>query len=83
VFFPFRQTYAVEYFQHAKHLSLQAAGQVNSGVFAAAIFATPLFGVIADRFGNRAMMLVFGTLLLPLTLAILASRGCRPGFRPC
>ncbi|MGG2309925.1 hypothetical protein, partial [Salmonella enterica] len=32
VFFPFRQTYAVEYLQHAKHLSLQAAGQVNSGV---------------------------------------------------
>ncbi|EGD60516.1 major facilitator transporter [Novosphingobium nitrogenifigens DSM 19370] len=78
VFFPFRQTYAVEYFQHAKHLSLQAAGQVNSGVFAAAIFATPLFGVIADRFGNRAMMLVFGTLLLPLTLAILAFTGLSP-----
>lgn len=72
VFFPFRQTYAVEYLQHAKHLSLQAAGQVNSGVFAAAIFATPLFGLFADRFGNRVMMLVFGTLLLPVTLAVLA-----------
>ncbi|WP_353230676.1 MFS transporter [Novosphingobium sp.] len=71
VFFPFRQTYAVEYLQHAKHLSLQAAGQVNSGVFAAAIFATPLFGVIADRFGNRAAMLVFGTVLLPVTLLVL------------
>jgi MFS family permease len=72
VFFPFRQTYAVEYFQHARHLTLQAAGLVNSGVFFAAIFATPLFGLIADRFGHRALMLVFGTVLLPLTLAILA-----------
>jgi MFS family permease len=78
VFFPFRQTYAVEYFQHAKHLSLQAAGQVNSGVFAAAIFATPLFGLLADRFGNRAMMLVFGTLLLPVTLAVLALTDINP-----
>ncbi len=71
VFFPFRQTYAVEYLQHTKHLSLQAAGQVNSGVFAAAIFATPLFGLFADRFGRRAAMLVFGTVLLPVTLMVL------------
>lgn len=78
VFFPFRQTYAVEYLQHAKHLSLQDAGQANSGVFAAAIFATPLFGLIADRFGNRAMMLVFGTLLLPVTLAVLAFTQASP-----
>ena len=41
VFFPFRQTYAIEYLQHVKGLTLQQAGNVNSGVFAAAIFATP------------------------------------------
>jgi len=78
VFFPFRQTYAVEYFQHAKHLTLQAAGLVNSGVFFAAIFATPLFGLLADRFGHRALMLVFGTLLLPVTLGVLALTDLSP-----
>jgi len=71
VFFPFRQTYAVEYLQHAKHMTLQAASLSNSGVFMAAIFATPVFGVIADQFGHRALMLVFGTVLLPVTLAML------------
>lgn len=71
VFFPFRQTYAIEYFQHAKGLTLQQAGNVNSGVFAAAVFATPLFGLLADRFGHRAMMLTLGTLLLPVTFAVL------------
>ncbi len=71
VFFPFRQTYAVEYLQHAKHLTLREAGQVNSGVFAAAIFATPLFGLLADRIGHRALLLTIGTLLLPVTLAVL------------
>lgn len=71
VFFPFRQTYAVEYFQHVKGLSLQQAGITNSWVFFAAIFATPLFGLLADRLGHRALMLLLGTALLPLTLAVL------------
>jgi MFS family permease len=71
VFFPFRQTYAVEYFQHVKGLTLQQAGIANSWVFFAAIFATPLFGLLADRLGHRALMLVFGTVLLPLTFVLL------------
>jgi len=78
VFFPFRQTYAVEYFQHAKHMTLQAASLSNSGVFVAAIFATPVFGVIADQFGHRALMLVFGTVLLPVTLLVLGLTDLSP-----
>ena len=78
VFFPFRQTYAVEYLQHAKHLSLQAAGQVNSGVFLMAVFVTPLFGLLADRIGHRVAMLVVGTALLPATLAVLAFTDLSP-----
>ena len=71
VFFPFRTTYAIEYFQHAKGLTLQQAGVANSWVFFAAIFATPVFGLLADRLGHRALMLSFGTLLLPLTFVVL------------
>jgi MFS family permease len=78
VFFPFRQTYAVEYLQHAKHLTLQEAASVNSGVFFAAIFATPLFGFLADRFGRRALFLCFGTLLLPVTLLVLGLTDWNP-----
>jgi MFS family permease len=78
VFFPFRQTYAIEYFQHAKHLTLQQAGSVNSGVFAAAIVATPLFGLLADRFGHRALMLTFGTILLPVTFMVLGLTSWSP-----
>lgn len=75
VFFPFRQTYAVEYFQHVKGLTLQHAGYINGLVFLAAIFATPLFGLLADRLGHRALMLAFGTLLLPLTFVVLGLTG--------
>ena len=71
VFFPFRTTYAIEYFQHTKGLSLQDAGLANSWVFFAAIFATPVFGLVADRFGHRALMLAVGTLLLALSFAVL------------
>ena len=78
VFFPFRQTYAIEYLQHAKGLTLQQAGNVNSGVFAAAVFATPLFGLLADRFGHRALLLIIGTLLLPLTFIVLGATDLSP-----
>src|SRR4029077_6260455 len=78
VFFPFRQTYAIEYLQHVKGLTLQEAGNVNSGVFAAAVFATPLFGLLADRFGHRAMMLTLGTLLLPITFIVLSLTNLTP-----
>jgi len=71
VFFPFRSTFAIVYFQDAKGLSLADAGLVNSWVFFAAIFATPVFGLIADRFGRRAMLLTIGAGLMPLTFAIL------------
>ncbi len=78
VFFPFRQTYAIEYFQHVKGLTLQQAGNVNSGVFAAAVFATPLFGLLADRFGHRALLLTLGTVLLPVTFVVLGLTDLSP-----
>ncbi len=71
VFFPFRSTFAIVFFQDAKGLSLAEAGLVNSWVFFTAIFATPVFGLVADRFGRRAMMLTFGAALVPMTFAIL------------
>jgi len=78
VFFPFRQTFGIEYLQHVKGLSLQQAGMVNSGVFAAAVFATPCFGLLADRFGHRALLLTIGTLLLPVTFAVLTLTDLSP-----
>lgn len=71
VFFPFRSTFAIAFFQAAKGLSLADAGLVNSWVFFAAIFATPGFGLVADRFGRRSLLLTIGAALMPLTFAIL------------
>jgi MFS family permease len=64
VIFPFRSTFAIKYFQHAHGLSLQEAGAINAYVFLAAIFATPTFGLMADRLGRRALFMAIGSLLL-------------------
>ena len=73
VFFPFRSTFSIQYFQDVKGMNLAEAGTANSYVFAAAIFATPVFGLIADRIGKRATLLTIAAALMPLTFFILAT----------
>jgi MFS family permease len=72
VIFPFRSTFSIKYFQHAHHLPLDAASLMNSYVFFAAIFATPAFGLLVDRFGRRALFMMLGSLLLTLSFVTLA-----------
>ena len=64
VILPFRSTFAIEYFQNAHGLSLQRAGEMNGYVFLAAIFASPLFGLMVDRLGRRSIAMFVGSLLL-------------------
>lgn len=73
VILAFRSTFSIKYFQHAHGLSLSDAGEMNSYVFLAAVFATPAFGWLCDRIGRYAPMLVFGALLLPIAIAIMAA----------
>jgi MFS family permease len=73
VIFPFRSTFAIKYLQHAHGLSLQDASRINSYVFLAAVIATPLFGLLVDRIGRHAILLVTGSLLLPLSFLFLSS----------
>ncbi|HWS78396.1 MAG TPA: MFS transporter, partial [Thermomonas sp.] len=67
--FPFR-SFAIDYFQQAHGLGREAAGLLSSLLPMAAIVATPLFGLWADRSGKRALFMLVGTLvMLPLFLA--------------
>ncbi len=75
VIVPFRSTFSIKYFQHGHQLELTEAATINSFVYLAAIFFTPLFGWIADRFGRRAFFMVLGSLLLPLSFLGLAFGG--------
>lgn len=76
--FPFRSTFAIAYFQDARGLTLADAGRINSLVFLAAIFVTPLCGMVADRFGHRTLLMAFGAGLMPLAFLILGITGWSP-----
>ena len=73
VILAFRSTFAIKYFQHVHGLSLEEAGQINSHVFLAALFATPAFGWLCDRTNRYAGFLAFGAALLPVALFSMAS----------
>lgn len=72
VILAFRSTFSIKYFQHAHGLDLATAGEMNSYVFLAAVFATPAFGWMCDRLGRYAPFLALGALLLPVALGVLA-----------
>jgi MFS family permease len=73
VIFAFRSTFSIKYFQHAHGLSLEEASTLNSYVFLAAVFATPAFGFLVDRIGRHALLMVAGSLLLPLSFLLLGA----------
>lgn len=72
VILAFRSTFSIKYFQHTHGLDLATAGEMNSYVFLAAVFATPAFGWMCDRIGRYAPFLAFGAFLLPVALAVMA-----------
>jgi MFS family permease len=61
--FPFR-AFAIKYFIEAHGASREFAGFLNSVLPLAAMVATPVFGLIVDRIGRRALLMTFGALLL-------------------
>jgi MFS family permease len=75
VIVPFRSTFSIKYFQHGHQLDLADAATISSFVYLVAIFVTPLFGWIVDRWGRRAFFMVLGSLLLPLSFLGLVTGG--------
>jgi len=61
--FPF-QTFAVKFFIEAHGASREFGGFLSSMLTAFAMVATPLFGLLADRVGKRALLMMLGSLLL-------------------
>ena len=68
--FPFR-AFAIKYFIEAHGASRELAGFLNSVLPLAAMVATPLFGLVADWVGRRALLMVFGSLLLLPTFLLM------------
>ncbi len=69
--FPF-QTFAVKFFIEAHGTSREFGGFLSSMLTLFAMIATPLFGLLVDRIGKRALMMMFGSLLLIPVYLIMA-----------
>jgi MFS family permease len=61
--FPF-QTFAVKFFIEAHGTSREFGGFLSSMLTLFAMIATPLFGLLVDRVGKRAVLMMFGSMLL-------------------
>ncbi len=61
--FPFR-AFAVKFFMEAHHLPRETAGWMISNIPLAAMFATPIIGLLVDYVGKRALLMTIGSILL-------------------
>ncbi len=61
--FPFRD-FAVKFFMESRGISRGSAGWMISNLPLAAMFATPLIGLLVDYIGKRALLMTIGSILL-------------------
>ena len=61
--FPF-QTFAVKFFMEAHGTGRETGGFLSSLLTLFAMIFTPLFGLLVDKVGKRAIFMMFGSLLL-------------------
>ena len=61
--FPFRD-FAVKFFMETHHITREKAGWMISNLPLAAMFATPLIGLLVDYIGRRALLMTIGSILL-------------------
>lgn len=61
--FPF-QTFAVKFFMEVHGTTREYGGFLSSILTLSAMILTPLFGLFADYFGRRSLLMMFGSLLI-------------------
>ena len=61
--FPFRD-FAVKFFMESHHVTRETAGWMISNLPLAAMFATPIIGLLVDYIGRRALLMTIGSILL-------------------
>lgn len=61
--FPF-QTFAVKFFMDVHGTTREVGGSLSGMLTLFAMIATPLFGILVDRVGRRALLMMAGSLLL-------------------
>lgn len=76
--FPFR-SFAIKFFQEGYGMTRADAGTLNGFLPMAAMVATPLFGLLIDKVGKRALFMAVGSLIIvPAYLLMLPSLHITP-----
>jgi Na+/melibiose symporter-like transporter len=75
--FPFR-TFAIKFFIEYHDMSRETAGQFNSSLIFAAMVFTPLFGLLVDFIGRRALVMTLGSALMVPVYLMLVYSGLPP-----
>ncbi|HSR69308.1 MAG TPA: MFS transporter [Acidobacteriota bacterium] len=75
--FPF-QTFGVKFLSDNYDLPLSEAGPMLSVISFSAIFATPVFGFLADWMGRRSHLMVIGSVLIMPVYLMMAHTGLSP-----
>lgn len=75
--FPF-QTFAIKFFQDAHGTTREVGGNLSSLLTLAAMFCTPLFGLMADKIGKRSLLMMLGSLLIIPVYLMMAYQFGRP-----
>ena len=71
--FPF-ETFAYQLFMDTHHVTREMGGQLVSILTIFAMVATPILGLLVDKVGKRALLMMFGSVLLvPVYLMIVYS----------
>lgn len=78
--FPFR-SFAIKFFMEGHGASRELGGFLNSVLPLSAMVATPLFGLLVDRVGRRALFMLAGSLLLvPAFVLLVPGLGVTPSL---
>lgn len=71
--FPFR-SFAIKFYMEFHGVDREMAGQLNSALIFASMVAMPLFGLLADKIGKRALLMMIGSAaILPVYLMLVYS----------
>ena len=75
--FPFR-SFSVKFFQTIHGLAKDDASALNSSLIFGSMIFTPIFGMLVDKIGRRATLMVAGTVLLVPNYFLLMQTGLSP-----
>jgi MFS family permease len=76
--FPFR-AFAIKFFQEGYGMPRSEAGRLNGFLPLAAMIATPLFGLLIDKVGKRALFMAIGSMIIvPAYLLMMPSLHVTP-----